>query len=298
MRAHIEIAILTLVTLALSNGFAQSESPGRTAGSAAPAMQRSAIPNQNDAIIAFAADRDGNYAQALPLFRRLAESDPPQALPQRTADDYFSNRSGAREKIGEYYEKEIIERQDYRAAASWYEKAIDASNRDRPSIRAALRLAFLYANGLGVPRDRVKARELLASGGPSSGELLVLLDHNLLPKSPEDVTPSQRRTAAAIIAEEKTKKANEEAARLAASMRAQRSVSVGTAQPSPPMSQNVGCANRCRSEESSCKSRNTNSEFNAYAAGGFNWSSFMSSSIFAENCSGRFSDCMRSCAAR
>jgi len=126
---------------------------------------------------------------------------------------FFSTRSGARERIGEYYEKGLGGvKQDHRTAAIYYAKATDKSNGDAPSIRATLRLAFLYANGLGVPRDRAKARELFLSTGPSTQANVVLLDHNLLPRSMEDVTPSLLQTASALKAEYNAKKARAEEA--------------------------------------------------------------------------------------
>lgn len=64
-------------------------------------------------------------------------------MPQRR-----SQPTGLAIKIGEYYEKGLGVAQDYRAAANWYMKALDASNRDQVDGRARTRLAFLYANGI------------------------------------------------------------------------------------------------------------------------------------------------------
>jgi TPR repeat protein len=201
MRAYLQIAALLVIatTLAVANSSADPAPP-------------------SIGVAAFAADRAGNYAEALRLFRMIdAQSD--AAFAGEASVDYFtaqrmgrgaqnyhfqayhffSTRSGAREKIGEYYEKELGGvNQDYRTAAIYYAKATDKSNGDAPSIRATLRLAFLYANGLGVPRDRAKARELLVSTGPSTQANVVLLDHNLLRRSMEDVTPSLLQTASAL----------------------------------------------------------------------------------------------------
>ena len=140
---------------------------------------------ENDVLAAIKANRQGNYAEAMRLFQNIdAEPDPSPSLAsmdfftakrmgREVMHNYFaehkflSGRAAARERIGEYYEKGRSVPQDYRLAASWYGRAIDQSNGDAPSVRAKVRLAFLYANGLGVPRDRVKARELLVSLGPS-----------------------------------------------------------------------------------------------------------------------------------
>jgi hypothetical protein len=50
-------------------------------------------------------------------------------------------------------------------------------------------------------KDRVKARELLVSLGPSDRFAVVLLDHDLLPRSPEEMTPSYLKAAADKISD-------------------------------------------------------------------------------------------------
>ena len=105
-------------------------------------------------------------------------------------------------------------------AASLYEASI---SEDISSARASMRLGFLYANGLGVPRDTAKARNLLAfmKEYPMGIIYLTPLDHGLLPKSPEDVTPSYVEGVRPKIAAEDARRAAEEARREAAEEAAQ-----------------------------------------------------------------------------
>jgi hypothetical protein len=58
-----------------------------------------------------------------------------------------------------------------------------------------------YANGLGILKDRAKARELFVSLGPSDRFAVVLLDHDLLPRSPEDLIAAYLQVAAGKIAD-------------------------------------------------------------------------------------------------
>jgi hypothetical protein len=194
MGARIGTAVLIATAVTLGGGRTQAGDYDGATENATTAPYRIDIAYQDDTRAAFDADRVGNYAEALRLFRKLDAEGRVAGSP--------ANLAAAREKIGEYYEKGLGGLgQDYRAAASWYEKAIDGG----PSIRATIRLGFLYANGLGRPQDRAKARELFVSAGPSFQTYVTLLDHNMLPKSDEDVRRSDF---------EKSKRAPEEKAAL------------------------------------------------------------------------------------
>jgi tetratricopeptide (TPR) repeat protein len=97
------------------------------------------------------------------------------------ADALLSQLGIAETKIGVYYER----RGDYTQAAAYYRKAI--ATRSLGSLMATKRLAFLYAYGRGVPRDRDMTRRLFIAFGGENG-FSYLLDHDRLPDRIEDVT--------------------------------------------------------------------------------------------------------------
>jgi Sel1 repeat len=176
-RAETAVLMAAIVVLGSTPAWAEGHSSGQNMLGANVAPIN--VVYQNDTAAAFSADRSGNYAEALRLFLKLDAEGQASGPP--------ANLAGARERIGEYYEKGLGGvTQNYSAAASWYEKAISGG----PSIRASIRLGFLYANGLGRPQDRAKAREMFKSIGPSSQIYITLLDHNMLPKSDEDIKRS------------------------------------------------------------------------------------------------------------
>jgi hypothetical protein len=152
----------------------------------------------SDLKAAVAADLAGNYAEALQFYRKI------EAAAVRVNDE--EDISIVRAKIAQHYEKGLGVEQSYSTAAKLYEQAPS-------SARASLRLGFLYANGLGVPRDTAKARELLrvAESSSTGKSYLVLLDHNMLPKSPEGVTPAYVEAAKQKIAAIDAKRAADEA---------------------------------------------------------------------------------------
>src|SRR5262249_31893662 len=132
-----------------------------------------AIDAESDAILAEVAqlppDRMSIHYNDLPMVRL-------STLP--------GNLVMAQKKIGYFYELGLGGvPQDYATAARWYEKALKTSSLEE--IRGYLRptpyserLGFLYANGLGVPQDRGRARDIFKSMGPPQGtELVKLLDH-------------------------------------------------------------------------------------------------------------------------
>jgi Sel1 repeat len=198
MGARIGTAVLIAAVVALGGRAQAGDYSGGGQKGTTAAPYPIGIAYQDDTRAAFEADRAGNFAEALRLFRKL-DAEGRAASP--------SDLAAARERIGEYYEKGLGGvTQDYGVAASWYEKAINAW----PSTRARIRLGFLYANGLGRPQDRAKARELFTSLGPSFQIYATLLDHNLLPKRDEDVTRADF---------EKAKKATEQSTALSSPSR-------------------------------------------------------------------------------
>jgi hypothetical protein len=176
MGARAETAVLIAAIVVLGSAQARAEGHSSGQNTVEAKVAPISVAYQNDTAAAFNADRSGNYAEALRLFLKLDA--------EGQAGASLVNLAGARERIGEYYEKGLGGvTQNYGIAASWYEKAISGG----PTVRASIRLGFLYANGLGRPQDRAKARELFKSIGPSSQVYITLLDHNMLPKSDEDM---------------------------------------------------------------------------------------------------------------
>jgi Sel1 repeat len=143
---------------------------------------------------AYAAEKAHNYVEAMQLFQKIA-NDSSSAGSRAMADTH----------IGSFYEKGLGTNQDYRQAAYWYQKAV---NLHAAATGAELRLGLLYANGLGVPRDRAKARELFEAAGPSSSIYLVLLDTNKLPSNSDDISPALMREA---LAEKQQREEREQA---------------------------------------------------------------------------------------
>jgi hypothetical protein len=51
-----------------------------------------------------------------------------------------------------------------------------------PSYATLMHLAGFHAYGLGVPKNRARARELLREAGPRAASIVYLLDRDTLPK--------------------------------------------------------------------------------------------------------------------
>ena len=71
--------------------------------------------------------------------------------------------------VGEIYEKGLGRAPDYAEAAKWYQKAAD-----QKFARGQLNLAYLYEQGLGVPKDPLKALNLYRLGAGINDDSLVL----------------------------------------------------------------------------------------------------------------------------
>jgi Sel1 repeat len=217
-----------------------------------------------DYAAANAADKAGNYTDAMRLFREIGAAPEVSvayanvALPdvytvpaskryEELADDYAGLLAGARSMIGRYYWDGKGVPQDYAEAARWYQKAVDTKDIHGDETlfgRAAKRsLGLLYVYGLGVPRDRAKAREIWAgmgAGTPNANDLVRLVDNNALPKTmgePAIFRQEVTEALAALDAKEARQLRDEEAAEQERIARAPRSSgaassSSGSARPS------------------------------------------------------------------
>jgi hypothetical protein len=137
------------------------------------------------------ADRDGNYRRAAELFRSIdADSNAIKAEAARGRDpgDLLRQLARAQRHLGAYDEQAG----NYAAAAAYYQKALTTMNwPNGVEMLAVYRLGFLYVNGLGVRRDTKKAREYFSWRDDQRNRVaLTLLDHNMLPRIPEDITPA------------------------------------------------------------------------------------------------------------
>jgi hypothetical protein len=105
----------------------------------------------------------------------------------------------------------------YPEAAELYQRILNNEGApDGDGTMAGRRLAFLYAHGRGVQKDVAKADSLLRARENSMTEIdRILLQANLLPDRPEDVTQALVDRAHAIAAEQQ-RQAAEEAVRAAA----------------------------------------------------------------------------------
>ncbi len=105
------------------------------------------------------------------------------------AYDLLQQLATAEEKLGTY---EVSVNRDYSAAAAYYEKAVDTLSRyGGVELAASTRLAFLYANGLGVPQNSEKAIEIFAARQtPQNSSYIELVKHGMLPPTPEEITPA------------------------------------------------------------------------------------------------------------
>ena len=74
-------------------------------------------------------------------------------------NDHQDQLSGTREMIGDIYAEGRLA-QDLPRAASWYEKAVYTDGAGLPAEHVKLKLAFMYENGLGVPKNHARAEQI------------------------------------------------------------------------------------------------------------------------------------------
>ncbi len=189
---------------------------------------------------AMAADKAHDYnlsdvsmAGGCKKWRRFSGSSVSDPRSDMNADNHSLDLALAEYKIGEYYEKGLGVPQNYAAAAMWYQKAVENTYAD---MRPRFALGWLYAHGLGVPRDPAKARAVFATIGGGEGQLLVgMLDAGKLPKSIDGLAAAETEySAAQKQQEEQANEAQYEAFEhaFAASNAAQRQAPAESDQPS------------------------------------------------------------------
>jgi tetratricopeptide (TPR) repeat protein len=188
-----------------------------------------------------AAEKSGNYLEAARQFNlidvngdsimadAITRSQSNNSMDKVNADGMWDSLALATTKLGVYEEKDG----DYPAAAQYYQRAIDRMSQVNGVAQTAmLRLAFLYANGRGVPIDDAKARALFESlDGHLDPRILDLMDYGMLPKSPEEVTPA--------LLDELAAKEDEKYKTVADSMRP------------------ATCTERCQMKKSDCERSNS-----------------------------------------
>jgi hypothetical protein len=83
----------------------------------------------------------------------------------------------------------------YAEAAAVYQKMLnDEGYPNGDGLIAGERLGYLYANGFGVPKNEAKAWQLFSVRDSQRNRTdLALMDHNLLPRSPEGVPDAVKR---------------------------------------------------------------------------------------------------------
>lgn len=216
------------------------------------------------------AEQAGNYEEALRNYRAIDANAPAiEAEVSRMASvgstvsqanspaanmqimNYQALQHGvaiAQRKIGESYEAA----KNYPEAAAYYQKALDTMGYPRGvELIAIERLAFLYANGLGVPKDDAKARQMFGLDNRYPTEV-DLMDKGRLPKSPEEVPAvvgrieEEQREADEEMARERVKAAAENA-RAAAKYAAEHPVQARIQQ----------CISECRRQYGLCEQGNS-----------------------------------------
>jgi TPR repeat protein len=164
----------------------------------------SEVPNNDDMVAAAAAANAQNYSEALRLYKKVdAAGDkaiaslPPGEQAHFSCGWYHrgtgavasilrSNLAAAQEQIGEFYEKGLGTEKDEATAARWYESAIADGQGHTPNMRAAIRLAYLYANGRGVRQDKDRAMQIFQRFNAQS--LAEAVGSGTLPRSPDDAS--------------------------------------------------------------------------------------------------------------
>ena len=123
-------------------------------------------------------EASGNYQEALrELLQIDAEGDSPKPVgadapwsistqsPEyhqlRLWEDHQGQLSWTREMIGDLYAEGRLGTQDLSRAATWYEKAIYTDGAGLSAEHVKLKLAFMYENGLGVPKSHARAEQIL-----------------------------------------------------------------------------------------------------------------------------------------
>ncbi|MGE3944869.1 MAG: hypothetical protein AB7H90_23795 [Alphaproteobacteria bacterium] len=140
------------------------------------------------------ADEAGNYPEAVRLaLKIIQEGDNVRYSPKLSMAQVrgfqHETRAVAAGYLAKYYDQGLGVSRDYGKAAYYYELSLadlEMSSRYQgvphgPVWATAARLGTMYAHGVGVPRDRAKARAIFVGMGKPGIELVELLDTNRLP---------------------------------------------------------------------------------------------------------------------
>jgi TPR repeat protein len=142
----------------------------------------------------------------------------------------------------------------YAEAAAVYQKTLnDEGYPNGDGLPAGERLGYLYANGRGVPKDAAKARQLFSANQTlRNRDDLLLLNHHMLPLTPEGKTPALIEKATAMVAEEQRKALEEQAKAEAEESR--RAQAWRTSHPELARAQD--CRASCEQAVQSCTTKN------------------------------------------
>jgi hypothetical protein len=142
----------------------------------------------------------------------------------------------------------------YAEAAAVYQKTLnDEGYPNGDGLPAGERLGYLYANGRGVPKDAAKARQLFGANQTlRNRDDLLLLNHHMLPLTPEGKTPALIEKATAMVAEEQRKALEEQAKAEAEESR--RAQAWRTSHPELARAQD--CRASCEQAVQSCTTKN------------------------------------------
>jgi TPR repeat protein len=82
---------------------------------------------------------------------------------RRIWQDHQNQLAWAREMIGDIYAEGRVGGQDLPQAVAWYQKAVSTNGAGLSTESLKFKLAFMYENGLGVPKSHAQAEAILNS---------------------------------------------------------------------------------------------------------------------------------------
>jgi len=199
--------------------------------------------------------------------------------------------TAGRNRPGDYgggHAGNFVGQDDYATASA----AVRAGNYDA----ALRRFQQIDARGpAGVPRDQTMARALfLGSQSAESVHLVSLLDHGLLPRGIDELSPTYLANADAKIAAQNAANEAKEAAAAAAEIR--RYEASHPIVPDPPGSDaRRQCLSTCSVNYSYCTNNNSFGNFAGIATGGLSLGTLMSNSMRNTDCDGDRQSCVARC---
>jgi TPR repeat protein len=109
-------------------------------------------------------DAEGDFPR--PVGRDLPPSlggNPRDWNRRRIWQDHQNQLAWAREMIGDIYAEGRVGAQDLPQAIAWYQKAINTNGAGLSTESLKFKLAFMYENGLGMPKSHAQAEAILNS---------------------------------------------------------------------------------------------------------------------------------------